>query len=157
MKSSSAFRSRVLVGVAAVSITGFGIAAAQTGQSSSSSSSDSSSGSTPAAPQQQTVSKPLSKKEIARKQKALEKELMGPWKKWMNEDVVYIITDEERAAFKRLKTDEERQQFVEPSGSGVTPLRTPKKTSTKKSITAVSLTRMTITRPVFLAGRPIAA
>ena len=38
---------------------------------------------------------------------------MGPWKKWMNEDVVYIITDEEKQAFKRLKTDEERQQFVE--------------------------------------------
>ncbi len=31
----------------------------------------------------------------------------------MNEDVTYIITDEERQAFKRLKTDEERQQFVE--------------------------------------------
>ena len=38
---------------------------------------------------------------------------MGPWKKWLNEDVLYIITDEEKAAFKRLKTDEERQQFVE--------------------------------------------
>ena len=31
----------------------------------------------------------------------------------MNEDVVYIITDEEKRAFKQLKTDEERQQFVE--------------------------------------------
>ena len=31
----------------------------------------------------------------------------------MNEDVTYIITDEERPAFKRLNTDEERQQFVE--------------------------------------------
>src|SRR5882724_9421266 len=60
-----------------------------------------------------TVSKPPSKKQLARKQKALEKELAGPWKKWMSEDVVYIITDEERTAFKRLKTDEERQQFVE--------------------------------------------
>ncbi len=60
-----------------------------------------------------TVAKPLTKKQIAKKQKALEKELMGPWKKWLNEDVVYIITDEEKQAFKRLKTDEERQQFVE--------------------------------------------
>ncbi|MBV9225780.1 MAG: GWxTD domain-containing protein [Acidobacteriaceae bacterium] len=62
---------------------------------------------------QETVAKPLSKKQLARKQKALEKELAGPWKKWMNEDVVYIITDEEKKAFKNLHTDEERQSFVE--------------------------------------------
>src|SRR4051794_12217277 len=61
----------------------------------------------------ETVAKPLTKKQMAQKQKALERELAGPWKKWMNEDVTYIITDEERQAFKRLKTDEERQQFVE--------------------------------------------
>jgi GWxTD domain-containing protein len=36
-----------------------------------------------------------------------------PWAKWLNEDVVYIISDEEKAAFERLTTDEERQQFVE--------------------------------------------
>jgi GWxTD domain-containing protein len=60
-----------------------------------------------------TISKPLTKKQIAKKQKELEKELAGPWKKWMQEDVVYIITDEEKQAFKRLKTDEERQEFVE--------------------------------------------
>ena len=62
---------------------------------------------------QETISKPLTKKQIARKQKELERELAGPWKKWLNEDVVYIITDEEKRAFKRLNTDEERQQFVE--------------------------------------------
>jgi GWxTD domain-containing protein len=61
----------------------------------------------------ETVAKPLTKKQIKKKEKELEKELAGPWKKWMNEDVVYIITDEEKQAFKRLKTDEERQQFVE--------------------------------------------
>ncbi|HKV49417.1 MAG TPA: GWxTD domain-containing protein [Candidatus Acidoferrales bacterium] len=32
--------------------------------------------------------------------------------KWLNEDVVYIITDEERDTFLHLKTDEERQQFI---------------------------------------------
>ena len=61
----------------------------------------------------ETVAKPLTKKQIRAKEKALEKELTGPWKKWMNEDVLYIITDEEKQAFKRLKTDEEKQQFVE--------------------------------------------
>ena len=106
MKYSSALRVQFLAGVVAVSLAGFGNAA-QTSQSSSSSS-DSNSPS-----QSETVAKPLSKKELAKKQKALEKELMGPWKKWLNEDVLYIITDEEKAAFKRLKTDDERQQFVE--------------------------------------------
>src|SRR5690348_15369859 len=32
--------------------------------------------------------------------------------KWLNEDVVYIITDEERDTFLHLKNDEERQQFI---------------------------------------------
>jgi GWxTD domain-containing protein len=36
-----------------------------------------------------------------------------PYLKWVNEDVAYIITDEERAAFKKLETDEEREQFIE--------------------------------------------
>jgi GWxTD domain-containing protein len=35
------------------------------------------------------------------------------WQKWINQDVVYIISDEEKAAFERLKTDEEREHFVE--------------------------------------------
>src|SRR5438552_18286521 len=34
-------------------------------------------------------------------------------KKWLDEDVAYIITDEEKAAFKALKTDEEREPFIE--------------------------------------------
>ncbi len=33
--------------------------------------------------------------------------------KWLNEDVVYIITNQERVAFKRLETDEERKHFIE--------------------------------------------
>ena len=37
----------------------------------------------------------------------------SPWQKWLNEDVVYIISDQEKAAFERLKTDEERQMFVD--------------------------------------------
>lgn len=34
-------------------------------------------------------------------------------RKWLEEDVAYVITDEEKAAFKALKTDEEREQFIE--------------------------------------------
>jgi len=33
--------------------------------------------------------------------------------KWLNEDVVYIIDDKERAAFQRLASDEERVKFIE--------------------------------------------
>ncbi|HVT95661.1 MAG TPA: GWxTD domain-containing protein [Bryobacteraceae bacterium] len=61
----------------------------------------------------ETIAKPMSERERKRKEKALRKELETPYKKWLNEDVVYIITDEERKAFSRLSTDEERQSFVE--------------------------------------------
>ncbi|MGA3026210.1 MAG: GWxTD domain-containing protein [Bryobacteraceae bacterium] len=61
----------------------------------------------------ETVAKPMSEKERKNKEKKLRKELETPWKKWLNEDVVYIITDEERKAFKDLQTDEERESFVE--------------------------------------------
>jgi GWxTD domain-containing protein len=40
-------------------------------------------------------------------------EIKSVYKKWLDEDVQYIITDEERRAFKALKTDEERDQFIE--------------------------------------------
>src|SRR5271157_3836479 len=48
-----------------------------------------------------------------RRSKALQKELESPYKKWVEEEVPYIITDVERAAFKNLSTDEEREQFVQ--------------------------------------------
>jgi GWxTD domain-containing protein len=35
------------------------------------------------------------------------------FRKWLDEDVAYVITNEERAAYKALKTDEEREQFIE--------------------------------------------
>lgn len=103
MKLSPSFRRRFLVCLSATALTAATLAAQNKSTSSSSSSNST----------DETVAKPLTKKQIVRKQKELERELAGPWKKWLNEDVVYIITDEEKQAFKRLKTDEERQQFVE--------------------------------------------
>ena len=35
------------------------------------------------------------------------------YKKWLDEDVRWIITDEEQKAFKLLSNDEERDQFIE--------------------------------------------
>jgi len=61
----------------------------------------------------ETVAKPLTAKQQKAKEDALKKELLTPYKKWMDEDVAYIISDEERKAFKQLNTDEEREQFVE--------------------------------------------
>lgn len=66
-----------------------------------------------AAPSRETIAKPLSAKEIRKREERLRKELEGPYRKWLNEDVGYIITDEERQAFKRLQTDDEKQQFIE--------------------------------------------
>ena len=68
---------------------------------------------TPSSDTNETVSKPMTAKEKKKKEAKLRKELETPWKKWLNEDVVYIITDEERKAFKDLQTDEERESFVE--------------------------------------------
>jgi GWxTD domain-containing protein len=63
--------------------------------------------------QRETVARPMTEKERKRREAKLRKELETPYKKWLNEDVAYIITDEERAAFKKLQTDEEREQFIE--------------------------------------------
>jgi GWxTD domain-containing protein len=40
-------------------------------------------------------------------------EMEEHYKKWLKKDVVYIITDEERAVFQKLATDEEREQFID--------------------------------------------
>jgi GWxTD domain-containing protein len=41
------------------------------------------------------------------------KELDTPYRKWLEEEVPYIISDEERSAFLQLQTNEEREQFIE--------------------------------------------
>ncbi|MDX6271577.1 MAG: hypothetical protein QOD28_2800 [Acidobacteriota bacterium] len=48
--------------------------------------------------------------ERPRKQK---EEVKKIYREWPDKDVAYIITDAERSAFKRLATDEEREQFIE--------------------------------------------
>ncbi|MEO8049782.1 MAG: GWxTD domain-containing protein [Acidobacteriota bacterium] len=63
--------------------------------------------------QEKTVAKPMTDKQRRRQQDRLRKELETPYKKWLNEDVGYIIGDEERKAFRQFQTDEEREQFIE--------------------------------------------
>jgi len=55
----------------------------------------------------------LNDKERYKAQKALRQELKGPYKIWLDQDVPYIITDDERKAFMSLSNDEEREAFIE--------------------------------------------
>jgi GWxTD domain-containing protein len=98
--------------------TGAGTASAATESASVSTTS----ASTPAAststnaPQDQEpdpLKKPLTGKQREKQKKALKVELSRPYKKWLDEDVIWIISDEERQAFKQLSNDEERDQFIE--------------------------------------------
>jgi len=59
------------------------------------------------------LKRPISDKQKKENAKALKQELSKTYKKWLDEDVVYIISDEERKAFKKLSNDEERDQFIE--------------------------------------------
>jgi GWxTD domain-containing protein len=55
----------------------------------------------------------LTDKERVQQQHELKQELKGEYKTWLDQDVVYIITDQERQAFKNLSNDEERDAFIE--------------------------------------------
>jgi GWxTD domain-containing protein len=59
------------------------------------------------------LKRPISDKQKKENAKALKQELSKTYKKWLDEDVVYIISDDERKAFKQLSNDEERDQFIE--------------------------------------------
>ena len=68
---------------------------------------------TPADAQQDSGRKGDKPQNKAKNLKKLQKELDTPYKKWLQEEVPYIISDEERAAFLQLQTNEEREQFIE--------------------------------------------
>src|SRR5438477_12272065 len=64
-------------------------------------------------PEVDPLSRPLSEKQRRANEKALHRELQETYKKWLEQDVRYIIGDEERSAFMKLSNDEERDQFIE--------------------------------------------
>lgn len=66
-----------------------------------------------ARPQEPEKQKQEDEKDRKKREKQLYKELATPYKRWLDDEVAYIITDEERAAFLRLNTNEEREQFIE--------------------------------------------
>jgi len=59
-----------------------------------------------------TTPQKLTKEQKKKMGRAL-KELDAQYKQWLSEDVVYIISPEERTAFLQLSTSEEREQFIE--------------------------------------------
>ena len=55
----------------------------------------------------------LTDKEKRQQNKDLKQEVRGAYKTWLDQDVRWIITDQELQAFKSLTNDEERDQFIE--------------------------------------------
>jgi len=60
------------------------------------------------------LKRPVDAKRKRENAKSFKKEVMGKeYKDWLDKDVTYIISDEERKAFKQLSNDEEREKFIE--------------------------------------------
>jgi GWxTD domain-containing protein len=101
---STGFRNRWLVGVVAGTVAlGFGVlAVAQDAKP-------------PAAQGSQAdpLTRPIPEEQRKKNAKALKIELSKTYRKWLDEDVRWIITDDEKHAFMQLSNDEERDQFIE--------------------------------------------
>jgi GWxTD domain-containing protein len=100
---------RFLIAVVLASMLPVGRAWAQESQTDSAASASSQKGQE----EQDPLKRPLTEKQKKANAKALKQELGKTYKKWLDEDVRWIITDEERAAFRQLSNDEERDQFIE--------------------------------------------
>jgi GWxTD domain-containing protein len=59
------------------------------------------------------LKRPISESQKKQNARSLKRELKGEYRKWLDEDVRWIITDDERKAFMQLSNDEERDQFIE--------------------------------------------
>jgi len=59
------------------------------------------------------LKRPVDEKRKKEQAKAFNREVKDSYKKWLDQDVRWIITDEEKDAFKKLSNDEERDQFIE--------------------------------------------
>ena len=51
--------------------------------------------------------------DVSDRPRNVRKEKNNVFKKWVDEDVAYIITEDEKRAWKKLQTDEEREKFIE--------------------------------------------
>jgi GWxTD domain-containing protein len=101
---SAGFRNRcsvsVLAGVMALGVTSGALAQDKEAKGSEASQVD-------------PLKRPVPEKQRKANAKALKIELSKTYRKWLDEDVRWIITDEEKSAFMQLSNDEERDQFIE--------------------------------------------
>jgi GWxTD domain-containing protein len=104
----------------AISLGAFAISQAQSTQSSTqpaappaAAPADVQNPSTPDSSTEDPLKRQLPDKERFKQQKELKQELKGPYKKWVDQDVHWIITEQELKAFKSLSNDEERDAFIE--------------------------------------------
>jgi GWxTD domain-containing protein len=101
---SAGFRNRCSVGLLA-GVMALGFAAVSQAQDKDAKGSEGS--------QTDPLKRPIPEKQRKANAKALKIELSKTYRKWLDEDVRWIITDEEQKAFKMLSNDEERDQFIE--------------------------------------------
>ncbi|HUS19681.1 MAG TPA: GWxTD domain-containing protein [Terriglobales bacterium] len=66
-----------------------------------------------AEPEKDPLKRELSEEQKQRNAKSFRKEVSDTYKKWLENDVKWIISGEELTAFKQLSNDEERDQFIE--------------------------------------------
>ncbi|MBI1740649.1 MAG: GWxTD domain-containing protein [Candidatus Koribacter versatilis] len=59
------------------------------------------------------LKRPISQKQKKQNSKSLRQELGKTYRRWLDSDVIWIISDEERSAFMQLSNDEERDNFIE--------------------------------------------
>ena len=67
----------------------------------------------PSSPDYDKRNRQLTDKQKKEQERKFKGEVSKVYKKWLDEDVRYIITDEEKSAFKQLSNDEERDNFIE--------------------------------------------
>ena len=136
----------------AISVGAFAISQAQSMQSNTQQQTTAEAQSAPSsdAPAQDPLNRKLSDKERFKQQKELKQELKGPYKKWVDEDVHWIITDQELKAFKSLSNDEERDAFIEQFWQR----RNPNPDSPENEFREEHYARIAYANEHFAAGKP---
>jgi len=108
---SASFRNRCLVGVLS-GVVALGFTVVTQAQDKDANGSDEK-GAAAQGSQVDPLKRAIPEKQRKANAKALKIELSKTYRKWLDEDVRWIITDEERSAFMQLSNDEERDQFIE--------------------------------------------
>ena len=107
----TAFRNRCFIG-ALVAAMSFGFASISSAQDKTAQGSDDKN-SAPQGNKADPLKRQIPEKQRKANAKALKIELSKTYRKWLDEDVRWIITDQEKSAFMQLSNDEERDQFIE--------------------------------------------